>query len=152
MKKCVALGALLSIAWIGAVHASDQQKVSDDVRQQLIALDKQWGEAGTDTAKLDKILADNLLAIGAAGEAQGKKDQMAAPGNAAAQGGTYSADEYQFVMVAPEVVVMTHRGRTMQDGKATESHRSLHVFQRQGGAQGAWRVVANAQVPITSPQ
>ncbi len=149
MKKCVALGALLSIAWIGALHASERQKVSDDVRQQLIALDKQWGEAGTDTAKLDKILADNMLAVGPAGEAQGKKDQMAAPGNAAAQGGTYSAEEYQFEMLAPDVVAMTHRGRTMQDGKASESHRSLHVFKRQGGT---WRVVANAQVPITAPQ
>jgi len=34
----------------------------------------------------------------------------------------------------------------MQDGKeVTESHRSLHVFQKRGGQ---WQVVANAQLPV----
>lgn len=149
MRKIVAVCALASAGLVGAAHAGGQQMVSDEVRQQLIAVDKQWGEAGTNTATLDKILGDNLVAIGAEGQVQGKKEQMAAPGNAAAQGGSYAADEYQFEMLAPDVVVMVHRGRTMQDGKATESHRSLHVFQRKGGA---WRVVANAQVPIAAQQ
>ena len=52
-------------------------------------------------------------------------------------------------MLSPDVVVMTHRGTTksMQNGKeVTESHRSLHVFQKQNGA---WRVVASAQLSIT---
>jgi hypothetical protein len=57
-------------------------------------------------------------------------------------------DEYKFEMLSPDVVVMTHRGTTkgMQHGKeVTESHCSLHVFQKQGGK---WQVVANAQLPI----
>jgi hypothetical protein len=43
---------------------------------------------------------------------------------------------------------MTHRGtiKGMENGKeATESHRSLHVFQK---VNGQWQVVANAQLPI----
>ena len=51
-------------------------------------------------------------------------------------------------MLSPDVVVMTHRGTTKgtKDGKeVTESHRSMHVFQKQGGN---WQVVANAQLPI----
>jgi hypothetical protein len=56
--------------------------------------------------------------------------------------------EYKFEMLSPDVVVMTHRGTTkgVQDGKeVTESHRSLHVFQKKDGR---WQVVANAQLPI----
>jgi ketosteroid isomerase-like protein len=68
-------------------------------------------------------------------------------GASGVQNSTYTPDEYKFEMLSPDVVVMTHRGTTkgMKDGKeVTESHRSLHVFQKQGGK---WQVVANAQLP-----
>ena len=148
MKRMYTVSVLTSVlVLIAAVHAAERQKPSDQVQQQLIALDKQWGEAGANSAVLDKILADNMLAIGPNGEVQGKQEQIAAGASAAAEtpAGSYSADEYKFEMLNPDVVVMTHRGRTMQGGKVTESHRSLHVFQRKSGA---WQVVANAQVPI----
>ena len=64
------------------------------------------------------------------------------------QNASYTPDEYKFEMLSPDVVVMTHRGTTkgMQNGKeVTESHRSLHVFQK---LNGRWQVVANAQLPI----
>ncbi len=64
------------------------------------------------------------------------------------QSASYTPDEYKFEMLRPDVVVMTHRETTkgMQNGKeVTESHRSLHVFQKRDGG---WQVVANAQLPI----
>jgi hypothetical protein len=135
-----------SILLPGAVFAAEMQAPSQEVQQQLIALDKQWGEAGTNTATLNKILADNMLALGTKGEAQGKKEQIAA--STSTPSGTYVADEHKFGMLSPDIVVMTHRGTatTTEGGKPVkESHRSLHVFQR---LNGNWQVVASAQTPI----
>src|SRR5258707_7552865 len=149
MKRILAI-ALLCTALAPGV-SSQAKSVPDDVQQTLISLDKQWGEAGGDTAKLDKIIGDNLLAVGPKGEAQDKQQMMAAnkATSSATQNASYTPDEYKFEMLSPDVIVMTHRGTTkgMQNGKeVTESHRSLHVFQKRDGR---WQVVANAQLPIT---
>jgi ketosteroid isomerase-like protein len=148
MKRIFAI-AMLCMA-VGLVVHTQAKSVPNDVQQALISLDKQWGQAGADTAKLDKIIGDNVLAIGPKGEAQGKQELIAAntATSAGVQNASYEADEYKFEMLSPDVVVMTHRGTTKgtQDGKdVAESHRSLHVFQKQPGG---WRVVANAQLPI----
>ena len=147
MKRILVIAFLIMVA---AVLSTPAKNVPADVQQALIALDKQWGEAGGDTAKLDKIIGDNVLAIGVKGEAQDKQQLIASNKalSAGVQNGTYTADEYKFDMPSSDVVIMTHRGTTkgMQNGKeATESHRSLHVFQKQNGQ---WRVVANAQLPV----
>jgi Domain of unknown function (DUF4440) len=148
MKQILVI--IIACALMGAVVSTQAKNVPADVQKALIALDKEWGEAGGDTAKLDKIIGDNVLGIGAKGEAQDKQQLIASNKalSADVQNGTYSADEYKFDMPSSDVVVMTHRGTTkgMQNGKeVTESHRSLHVFQKQNGQ---WRVVANAQLPI----
>jgi len=148
MKRIFAVTLLC--AAVGLVLHIQAKNVPNDVQQALISLDKQWGQAGGDNAKLDKIIADNVLAVGPKGEAQGKQELIATNTAtiAGVQNASYEADEYKFEMLSPDVVVMTHRGTTKgtQDGKdVTESHRSLHVFQKQAGG---WRVVANAQLPI----
>jgi hypothetical protein len=148
MKRILAI-SLLCIA-VALVVSTDAKDVPKDVQQSLISLDKQWGEAGGDTAKLNKIIGDNMLAIGSKGEAQDKQQLIAdnTATSANVQNASYSADEYKFEMLTPDVVVMTHRGtiKGMQNGKeSTESHRSLHVFQK---VNGQWQVVANAQLPI----
>lgn len=148
MKRSLAITVLCTA--VALVISAQAKDVPKDVQQTLISLDKQWGEAGGDTAKLDKIIGDNLLAVGTKGEAQDKQ-QMIADNKATSssvQNASYVADEYKFEMLSPDVVVMTHRGTTkgVQDGKeVTESHRSLHVFQKKDGR---WQVVANAQLPI----
>ena len=53
----------------------------------MIALDKEWAEAGGDAAKLDKIIGDSALAIGPKGEAQDKQ-QLIASNKAASAGVT----------------------------------------------------------------
>jgi hypothetical protein len=135
------------VVMVGMSASAKMQPPSQQVQQQLIALDKQWGEAGADTAALNKILSDKMLGIGQKGEAQGKKEQIAA--NTSTPSSGYVADEHKFETLTPDVVVMTHRGTstTTEGGKPVkESHRSLHVFQR---SNGNWQVVANAQVPIS---
>ena len=133
------------VLMVGGSAAAKMQTPSQQVQQQLIALDKQWGAAGTDTATLNKILSDNLIALGQKGEAEGKREQIAASTSTPSSG--YVADEHKFEMLTPEVVI-TDRGTstTTEGGKQVkESHRSLHVFQR---INGNWQVVASAQVPI----
>ena len=150
MKRSLAITVLCTA--VALVISAQAKDVPKDVQQSLISLDKQWGEAGGDTAKLDKIIGDNLLAVGSKGEAQGKKELIAdnKATSASVRNASYMADEYKFEMLSPDVVVMTHRGTTkgMENGKeVTESHRSLHVFQKRDGG---WQVVANAQLPIAS--
>ena len=147
MKRILAISLLCTAVALVVTQAKD---VPNDVQQTLISLDKQWGQAGGDTAKLDKIIGDNLLAIGSKGEAQDKQQLIAdnKATSAGVQNASYLPDEYKLEMLSPDVVVMTHRGTTkgMQNGKeVTESHRSLHVFQK---LDGRWQVVANAQLPI----
>ncbi len=148
MKRILAVTLLGTFVALGpTLRAKDVPK---DVQDALISLDKQWGEAGGDTAKLDKIIGQNALAVGTKGEAQDKQQLIAnnTATSAGVQNASYAADEYKFEMLSPDVVVMTHRGTTKgtQNGKDVgESHRSLHVFQKIGGR---WQVVGNAQVPI----
>jgi ketosteroid isomerase-like protein len=151
----IACGALVVVCLLIPTILLTQSKAaapSDQVQQALKALDKQWGEAGSkgDTAALGKILSDNFIGVGTKGEAEGKQSQLAstAATSSGVQNATYTADEYKFESLTPDVVVMTHRATTKgtKDGKEiTESHRSLHVFQKKGGQ---WQVVANAQLPV----
>jgi hypothetical protein len=153
MKLMSAIVLLLgAIAQFAIAQAPEKKAPSEQVQQALIALDKQWGEAGSkgDTAALKKILGESLLAIGPKGEVLGKQEQIVTTSSTSAgvQNASYTADEYKFEMLSPDVVVMTHRATTKgtREGKeVTEAHRSLHVFQKRGDQ---WQVVANAQVPI----
>ena len=144
------LAITLLCAAVTLVVSTQAKNVPNDVEQALISLDKQWGQAGGDSGKLNKIIGDNLLAIGSKGEALDKQQLIAdnKATSAAVQNASYTPDEYKFEMLSPDVVVMTHRGTTkgIQNSKeVTESHRSLHVFQK---LDGRWQVVANAQLPI----
>jgi hypothetical protein len=148
MKRILAITLLCTaVALVVGAQAKDVPK---DLQQTLISLDKEWGAAGADAAKLDKIIGDNLLAVSSKGEVQDKK-QLVADNVATSTGVTnasYMPDEYRFEMLSPDVVVMTHRATSKgtQNGKeVTESHRSLHVFQKRDGR---WQIVANAQIPI----
>jgi hypothetical protein len=144
---------LIAFSLLTSLAVGQGSTTSASVQQALIALDKQWGEAGGkgDTATLNKILSDNFLGIGQKGEALGKQEQVAATTAPSAniQNASYSADEYKFETLSPDVIVMTHRAtvKGMQGGKeVTESHRSLHVFQKRSGQ---WQVVASTQLPIS---
>ena len=146
MQRLFTATLLAGSAALGAgLYAAEMQAPSQAVQQELIALDKKWGET-VDKAMLDKILADNMLSVGPKGEGGGKKEQIATLLGTPTTG--YVADEYKFEMLSPDIVVMTHRGTStsMEAGKPVkESHRSLHVFQR---IKDNWQVAASGVTPI----
>ena len=146
MQRLFAATLLAGSAALGAgLYAAEMQAPSQAVQQELIALDKKWGET-VDKAMLDKILADNMLSVGPKGEGGGKKEQIATLVSTPTTG--YVADEYKFDMLSPDIDVMTHRGTStsMEGGKPVkESHRSLHVFQR---IKDNWQVAASGVTPI----
>src|SRR5450759_4143973 len=112
MKRSLAITVLCTA--VALVISTQAKDVAKDVQQTLISLDKQWGEAGGDTAKLDKIIGDNLLAVGSKGEAQDKQQLIAdnKATNSGVQNASYTPDEYKLEMLSPDVVVMTNRGTT----------------------------------------
>lgn len=149
MKRFLVVTVICACAMYAV--SSQAKDVPNNIQQSLIALDKQWGEAGGDSAKLDKIISTGLIAISDKGEAQDKQQLIAANKDTSAgvTNNSYVADEYKFEMLSPDVVVMSHRATSkgMKDGKeVTETHRSLHVFQKQNGQ---WQVAANAQLPVS---
>src|SRR3954469_12249812 len=94
-----------SIALAPSVHAAAmQQAPSQQVQQELIALDKKWGET-LDKAMLEKLIADNALIVGPQGEGGGKKEQIASITATPTSG--YVADEYKFEMLTPDIILMT---------------------------------------------
>jgi ketosteroid isomerase-like protein len=149
MRPLFVMGLLAGSMTLSAgVRAAEMQAPTQQVQQELIALDKKWGET-LDKAVLDKLIADNALVVGPQGEGGGKKEQIAAMTATPTAG--YVADEYKFEMLTPDIVLMTHRGSSTSKEKGKdvkESHRSLHVFQKVGGS---WQVVGSAQTPISKP-
>jgi hypothetical protein len=102
----------------------------------LIALDRQWGEAGMkdDKAKLGTILADDSVTVDGTG-VNSKAEAIAANEPVEDANATYEAGEYQVRLLDDGTAVMTH---------STPEHYSLHVWAKRGGN---WQVVATASVP-----
>jgi hypothetical protein len=125
---------------------------SSSDEQELIRLDKQWGEAGLhgDSAALDNIVADDFMGVSPTG-AQTKAQHIAeAKANAPnITNATYTADEYSVRFLDPNTAVMTHSAseKGMNKGKEyTGQHRSMHVWVKRGGK---WQVVASQATPVT---
>ncbi len=130
MKRFYAF-ALLSVVAGAAVLAATLQE-----QDALIALDKQWGEAGMkgDTATLGTILADDVVSVDGTG-AMGKAETIAANEAVDDPNASYEVGDYEVKLLDDETAVMTH---------STPDHYSLHVWAKRGGN---WQVVATASVP-----
>ncbi len=131
MKRFIVIGLVAVVAGVALVAASG------DAKDELIALDKKWGVAGTtaDKATLETIYADDVLAVDGSG-VTGKAEAVAAPGNddPAAK---YEPTDFKVNMISEDVAVMTH---------AVEGSTSLHVWAKRDGN---WVVVATAGVPTS---
>jgi ketosteroid isomerase-like protein len=130
------------------------EKVSSNssAEQELIKLDKEWGEAGMrgDAPALEVIVADDFMGDSPTGGVQTKAQHIAdAKANAPdITNATYTADEYMVRFLDPNTAVMTHRatGTGMRKGKEyTDQHRSMHVWVKRGDR---WQVVASQATPI----
>ena len=125
---------------------------SSSADQDLIKLDKEWGEAGLhgDTAALERILADDFMGSGPTGVmtkaqsvAQAKSD------SANITDATYIADEYTVRWLDKDTAIMFHRAVEKGKNKGadyTDQHRSIHVWKK---VNGRWQVVASQALPIT---
>jgi hypothetical protein len=111
--------------------------VADD-KTDLIALDKQWGEATGkgDKAAAAKFLADNAISVDDKG--MKNKQQQIDSTQPAPAGQKYEAGDYKVTFLNPDTAIMTH------STKGSDSHYSLHVWSRKGGT---WQVVATSTTP-----
>jgi hypothetical protein len=128
------------------------EKVANtSAEQELISLDKEWGEAGLhgDTTVLERLLADDFMGANPTGIATRAQNIADAKANAAnITNATYTADEYTVRFLDPNTAVMTHRavGKGLNKGKEyTDQHRSIHVWVKRNGR---WQVVASQSTPI----
>ena len=130
MKRVYALALLAAVAAAVAMAAPLQDE------QALIALDKQWGEAGMkgDKAGTGKLVADDAVDVETNGILT-KAQSLAALEPADDPNAIYEASDYRVKSLSADIAVMTH---------STTDHYSLHVWQKRGGA---WLVVATASVP-----
>ena len=124
---------------------------TSSAEQELISLDKEWGEAGLrgDTAVLERILADDFIGNSPTGVATKAQNIAEAKTNAAnITNATYVADEYTVRFLDPNTAVMTHRAveKGLDKGKEyNDQHRSIHVWVKRDGR---WQVVASQATPI----
>lgn len=129
----------------------EQVAASPSAEQELISLDKSWGEAGLhgDSAILERILADDFIGNGPTGVATKAQNIAEAKTNAPnITNATYVADEYTVRFLDPNTAVMTHRAveKGLNKGKEyNDQHRSMHVWVKRDGR---WQVVASQATPI----
>ena len=129
----------------------EQVATTPSAEQELITLDKSWGEAGLkgDSAVLERILADDFIGNSPTGVATKAQNIAEAKTNAPnITNATYVADEYTVRFLDPNTAVMTHRAteKGLNKGKEyTDQHRSMHVWVKRDGR---WQVVASQATPI----
>ena len=129
----------------------EQVATTPSAEQELISLDKSWGEAGLkgDTAVLERILADDFIGNSPTGVATKAQNIAEAKTNAPnITNATYVADEYTVRLLDPNTAVMTHRAteKGLNKGKEyNDQHRSMHVWVKRDGR---WQVVASQASPI----
>lgn len=135
MKTTLTIGLAGMLLVLGAAQA-----FADDT-EDLIALDRQWGEAGAkgDTAAIAKLLADDLVSVAETG-VRGKKEELAAAEPAPA-GTKYEPTDFKVTFLDENTAIMTHS--TTGD----DAHVSLHVWSKESGA---WQVVATSTTPAAS--
>jgi hypothetical protein len=132
-RTSITIGALL-LMFAASAGATD----TDD----LIALDKQWGESGIkgDPAVATMLLSDKVVSVTENG-VRAKQGELADMEPASA-GTRYEATDYKVTFVNPDTAIMTH------GTKGAEAHYSLHVFSRDKG--GKWQVVATSTTPAAT--
>ena len=122
-------------------RAKRRQQIKERLSKQVSELQKKKASGSINDEERQRL--DRLEVLAGRFRNQGFNPS----GAAGVTNATYTPDEYKFEMLSSDVVAMTHRGtaKGMKEGKeVTESHRSLHIFQKNGGK---WQVVANAQLP-----
>jgi len=128
--------ALYTLALLAAVAGAVVVAAPLQDQNALIALDKEWGQAGMkgDKAGVEKLVADDVVDVETNGILN-KAQAIAAVEPDDDPNAMYEASDYQVKSLADDIAIMTH---------STSDHYSLHVWQKRGET---WLVVATASVP-----
>jgi ketosteroid isomerase-like protein len=112
-----------------------------DPTQELIELDKEWGAAGmaADAEAVRGILSDDVVSVSEDGI--GGLDEELANLEAAPEGATYQASDYEVTFLDDNTAIMSHSvGGEMP-------HYSLHVWSH---TDDGWRIVATSSTPAST--
>ena len=134
MNRAVVTGFILVVSVAAVAIAMHHEK------DELVALDKEWGEAVQGQAAIDalkRIIDKDIIEMSGGGIAT-RADMIAEVEAADPATGPYVADKYEVKMITDDVAIMTHHAGD------PEPHWSLHVWQKKGGK---WVVVASASAP-----
>ena len=129
MQRLIA--AALGITWL--VSAS---WAFADLEEQLIKLDREWGEA-TKPEQLKGLLTEDFVLVDDDGS-HSRKDMMAQLEKDPPSGDAYVAGGYSVRKIDDKVAVMVHTATA--DG---EQYTSMHVWRKHDGK---WKVAASASV------
>lgn len=112
-----------------------------DPTQDLIELDKEWGAAtmAADAEALRGILSDDVVAVSEDGI--GGLDEQLADLEAAPEGATYQASDYEVSFLDDNTAIMSH------SAGGEMPHYSLHVWSK---TDGKWKVIATSSTPANT--
>jgi len=130
------MNKITGLVLIAGTLLAGKATLADD-ESDLLALDKEWGEATVPEA-LEGLLSNDIISIAAAGLV-GKAEMLEEPAGAAPSG-PYMAGDYRTKFLSEDIAVMVH------NTSGDDTHWSMHVWQR---IDGKWQVVATATVPTT---
>ena len=130
------MNRVYTLTLLGVVVAAVVMAVPLQDEEMLIALDRQWGQAGIkgDKAGVAELVADDAVDVETNGILN-KAQAIAAVEPSDDPNAMYEAGDFQVKSLASDIAVMTH---------STADHYSLHVWQKRGES---WLVVATASVP-----
>lgn len=125
-----------ALTLLAVVVAAVAMAVPLQDQEMLIALDRQWGEAGMkgDKAGVAELVADDAVDVETNGILN-KAQAIAAVEPSDDPNAMYEASDFQVKSLGADIAIMTH---------STPEHYSLHVWQKRGES---WLVVATASVP-----
>lgn len=153
MKRilCGVVFALVSMSIALGQAPAAAQTAANRVEQELIALDRAWGEAAQrgDMAALERIMASEYVSVGADGRTTTRAEDLA---DIRANAGTPSTvtatfDDYT-VQAHGNFAVLTHRTRqtgTENGQPVNREGRTMHAFVRRNGR---WQVVYSQTTPV----
>jgi ketosteroid isomerase-like protein len=157
MRRLFAVMALILAATSFAVSQTTEQKLTGKnlkIKQELIKLEEEWHNAYVkrDAAPLERILADEYIAVSGNGGSYGKAQSIEGLKNDTATYEYSTPYDMDFRFYGDSVVVI---GRTKEKGKAqngtefTVEYRWTDVFVKKNGR---WQCVAAQVVRVPPPK
>ena len=156
MKKLLVIAALIFAAVSFAARQTTEQKLTGrnlKIKQELIKLEEEWHNAYVkrDATLLERILADEYIAVGGSGRSISKAQAIEGLKNDTATYEYSTPYDMDFRFYDDAVVVI---GRTKEKGKSQDGtefsveYRWTDVFVKR---QGRWQCVAAQVVRIPTP-